>query len=285
MMTPRTTSRASPRGASARGGVSVCGAGMCPPCYRGGETESRPPRPPRRGRRLVGLVRAAPLRDQLPSVLLDEIEVNGVADLELLDRQVVLDLRRLGPVERPGVALLALDRDHLGGLVDLGDLPLVGTLLGERRRRHQDEEERERGCSEYSFHFLTSSPDSRQKADHCESDPAVLDPVGAVGLGAEALVAVGLVVLVVPFVPDRLAVALEREHVRRDAVEEPAVVADDDRTAAERKERLFEGAQRIDVEVVRGLVEEEEVAAPLERPREMESVHFAAREVQDELLL
>src|SRR5664279_5191744 len=107
----------------------------------------------------------------------------------------------------------------------------------------------------------------------------------AIGLGAEALVAVGLVVLIVAFVPDDLAVALEREHVRRDAVEEPAVVADDDGAAAEREERLFEGAQRVDVEVVRGLVEEQQVAALLERPREMEAVHLAAREVRDELLL
>src|SRR5450830_59044 len=126
---------------------------------------------------------------------------------------------------------------------------------------------------------------SRGQAAPLGRELPVLDPVRAVGLGAEALVAVGLVILVVAFVPDDLAVALEREHVRRDAVEEPAVVADDDGAAAEREERLFEGAQRVDVEVVRGLVEEQEVAAPLERPREVEAVHLAAREVRDELLL
>src|ERR1035437_6889094 len=125
----------------------------------------------------------------------------------------------------------------------------------------------------------------RGYADPLGRKLAVLDPVRAVGLGAEALVAVGLVVLVVALVPDDLAVALEREHVRRDAVEEPAVVADDDGAAAEREERLFERAKRVDVEVVRGLVEEQQVAAPLERPREMEAVHLAAREVRDELLL
>src|SRR5512143_2601149 len=106
---------------------------------------------------------------------------------------------------------------------------------------------------------------------------AVLDPVRRVGLGTEALVAVGLVVLVVPLVPDDLAVPLEREHVRGDAVEEPPVVADDDRAAAEGEERLLERAQRVDVEVVRRLVEEEEVAALLQRPRQVQTVHLAAR--------
>src|SRR5882724_6829037 len=41
---------------------------------------------------------------------------------------------------------------------------------------------------------------------------AVLDPVRLIGGGAEAALAVGLVVLIVPFEPDHLAVALEGEH-------------------------------------------------------------------------
>ena len=57
--------------------------------------------------------------------------------------------------------------------------------------------------------------------------------MGLVGFGAEALVAVGLVVGEVAFEPDNLAVTLEREHVRGDAVEEPAIVADDDDAARE----------------------------------------------------
>src|SRR5262249_42014379 len=85
----------------------------------------------------------------------------------------------------------------------------------------------------------------------------VLDAVGLVGVGAEAALAVGLVVLVVALEPDDLAVALEREHVRRDAVEEPAVVADHDRAAREAEKSLLECAQRVHVEVVRGLVEEQ----------------------------
>src|SRR5437764_15437954 len=61
----------------------------------------------------------------------------------------------------------------------------------------------------------------------------VLDPVRLLGVDAQALLALGLVHLVVALAPDRLAVALERQDVRRDAVQEPAVVADHHRTAAE----------------------------------------------------
>ena len=81
-----------------------------------------------------------------------------------------------------------------------------------------------------------------------------------VRLGAEPALAVGFVVLVVALEPHHLAVALERQHVRGDAVEEPAVVADDDGAAGERQQRLFERAQRVDVEVVGRLVEQQQVA-------------------------
>jgi hypothetical protein len=49
--------------------------------------------------------------------------------------------------------------------------------------------------------------------------------------------------------------------VRRDAVEEPAVVGDDHGAAGKVQQRLLERPERIDVEVVRGLVEQEQVAA------------------------
>src|SRR5262245_56398652 len=67
----------------------------------------------------------------------------------------------------------------------------------------------------------------------------VFDAVGLVGVGPEAPFAVGLVVLVVALEPHHLAVALEREDVGGDAVEEPAVVADDDHAAGEAQQRLF----------------------------------------------
>ena len=84
--------------------------------------------------------------------------------------------------------------------------------------------------------------------------------------------------------PD-LAVALEREDVRRDPVEEPAIVADHDDAARERLEARLERAERVDVEVVRRLVEQQDVAAGLEQLRQVDAVPLAARQRADELLL
>src|SRR6266571_4253368 len=103
---------------------------------------------------------------------------------------------------------------------------------------------------------------------------AVLDPVGPVGLDAEALLPIGLVVLKVPFAPDGLRIPFEREHVRGDPVEEPAVVADDDGAAAEAEERLLQRSERVHVEIVRRLVEKEKVPPFPERARQMEAVHL-----------
>ena len=68
----------------------------------------------------------------------------------------------------------------------------------------------------------------------------VLDPVGLVGGGAELLVPVLLVFGEVPLEPSHLAVPFERQDVRGDAVEEPAVVGDHDRAAGERLQAGFE---------------------------------------------
>src|SRR3954464_13751938 len=91
----------------------------------------------------------------------------------------------------------------------------------------------------------------------------ILDPMRLIRRRAESALPIGLVVLVVPLEPDHLAVSLEGEHVRGDAVEEPAVVADHDRAAGEVEQRFLERTQRVDVEVVGRLVEQQQVAALL----------------------
>ena len=89
----------------------------------------------------------------------------------------------------------------------------------------------------------------------------VRDPLRPVRLFAEQRPAVLLVLFEVPLEPCHLAVAFECEHVRGDPVQEPAVVGDDDGAAGEREQRLLERAQGVDVEVVRRLVEQQDVAA------------------------
>ena len=79
--------------------------------------------------------------------------------------------------------------------------------------------------------------------------------------------------------------ALPRENVCGDAVEEPSVVARDDRAAREFEQRLFQALERLGVEVVRRLVEQQEVAALLERKCEVQAVALAAGQHARGLLL
>src|SRR5438445_5493015 len=92
-------------------------------------------------------------------------------------------------------------------------------------------------------------------------------PVSALLLAHELLVRV-----VVPLEPAHAAVALEDEEMCRDAVEEPAVVTDHHDAAGEVEERLLQRAQRVDVEIVRRLVEQQHVRAGLQHLREMDAV-------------
>ena len=93
---------------------------------------------------------------------------------------------------------------------------------------------------------------------------------------AQPLLALRFVGLVVAFAPDRLAVPLEGEDVRGDAVEEPAVVADDHGAAAEVEQRLLQGPQRVHVEVVGRLVEQQQVAAAAQQLGQVDAVALAA---------
>ena len=106
---------------------------------------------------------------------------------------------------------------------------------------------------------------------------------------AQALDTVGLIGLEVALEPipvARILVgALPRQNVRGDAVQEHTVVANDHRAARELEQRRFERGQRLDVEVVRGLVEEQQVAALLERERQVQTVAFAAGQHAHQLLL
>src|SRR4029434_3658885 len=121
----------------------------------------------------------------------------------------------------------------------------------------------------------TAAPPGRgSRAD----ERLVLDPVRLSRRGAAGLLAQGGVLLVAALEPRHLAVALEGEDVRRDPVQEPAIVADHDGAAGEVEQRLLERAQRVDVEVVRRLVEEEDVAAAAEQLCEVDAVALAARE-------
>jgi len=109
--------------------------------------------------------------------------------------------------------------------------------------------------------------------------------VRAVGLGAERLAAVLLVGVEVALEPSHLRVALERQDVRGDAIQEPAIVGDDHRAPGEAQDSLLERAQRVDVEIVGRLVEQQDVAAAAQQLRQMQPVSLSAGELADGLLL
>src|SRR5690349_22028139 len=113
----------------------------------------------------------------------------------------------------------------------------------------------------------------------------VFNAVRLVGFGAEATAAVGFVIGVIALEPFDAAVALEGEDVRRDTVEKPAVVADDDGAARIVEQCLLERAQRVDVEIVGRLVEQQEVGALLQHFGQMHAVALAARDLPDLFLL
>src|SRR5262249_12261854 len=113
----------------------------------------------------------------------------------------------------------------------------------------------------------------------------VLDPVRDGRIDAQPPLLVVLIVGEIALEPFDVARALDREAVRRDAVEEPAVVADDDGAAGEVLERLLQRAQRVDVEIVGRLVEQQHVRPRLEHLGEVHAVALAARERADLLLL
>ena len=73
--------------------------------------------------------------------------------------------------------------------------------------------------------------------------------------------------------------------MRADTVEEPAVVTDDDGTAGEGFETFLQGAQRVDVDVVGRLVEEQHVALLFQGDGQMQTVALTTGEHAALLLL
>src|SRR5687767_6721550 len=132
---------------------------------------------------------------------------------------------------------------------------------------------------------LRAGTSSRTFRSALPRELAVLDAMWSVRFGAEAPAAIRFVVLIVPLEPDDTAVAFEREDVRGDAIQEPAIVADDDGAAGVIEQRLFQRAQRVDVEVVGRLVEQEEVRSALQQLGKVHAIPFAARERADLALL
>src|SRR5579859_1272260 len=104
-----------------------------------------------------------------------------------------------------------------------------------------------------------------------------LDPLRNQRVRAQATLLVFLVGLEVALEPLHVAVALEGQDVGAQAVEEPAVVADHHRAAGELLQGVFQVLQRLDVQVVGRLVEQDDVAAGGQGLGQVYAVALAAR--------
>src|SRR5690242_4648485 len=90
---------------------------------------------------------------------------------------------------------------------------------------------------------------------------------------------------VIALEPHDLRVALEGEDMSGDTVEEPAIMRDHHRTAGEGEQRLLQSAQRLDVEIVGRLIEQQHVTSGAQHLGKVHPVALTARELADQLLL
>src|SRR5690606_6762826 len=74
------------------------------------------------------------------------------------------------------------------------------------------------------------------------------------------------------------AVILEHERARDDRVEEVPIVTDDEQRAVVVDKTVFQRLERLDIEIVRRLVEDEQIRRTREELREDHSIALAARE-------
>ena len=161
--------------------------------------------------------------------------------------------QKLGRISRP-----APDIDHLA-------------RIGHRDLRQQIA--RRPGPLVLEFEILLRAP-VRHAQLPCQL--LVLHPMRDDGVLAEPPHLVLFVILEIALEPLDMAIALEGQDMGGDAIEEPAVMADDHGAAGEILQRLFQRAQRVDIEIVGGLVEQQNVGAGLEHLGQMHPVAFAA---------
>src|SRR5690606_34083758 len=111
----------------------------------------------------------------------------------------------------------------------------------------------------------------------------VFDPMRLIV--AQSLALIFFILTKRPFEPVYTRVALESEDMGADAVEEPAVVGDDNSTTCKVFQCLLQRAQRINVEVVRWFVQQQQVAALLQGDGQVHTVSHTARQLADLALL
>ena len=132
---------------------------------------------------------------------------------------------------------------------------------------------------------MMTNCDQIPSINYSPSQISVFNSVRLIGRNPQALLAIRFIIRPIPNVHLRLGIAFEDDEVGADSIEEPAVVGDNEGGACEFGEGFFKGAQGVDIEVVGGFIEEQDVGAFGEGLGEMHAVAFTAREDADFLLL
>ena len=76
------------------------------------------------------------------------------------------------------------------------------------------------------------------------------------GLSSQTCFAILFVVRIVTFEPNNFTVAFERQHVRRNPIEKPTIVRDNDNATGKTLQGLFQRTQGVYVQIVRRLIQQ-----------------------------
>src|SRR5438477_11402921 len=112
----------------------------------------------------------------------------------------------------------------------------------------------------------------------------VLDPVGLICSRTHTRMAVSLIIRIVAFEPFHMAIPFEGQDMGGDTIEEPSIMSDDDGTPRKVFEGFFKRAQRIDIEIVCGFIEKEDVGLLLQHFCQMNSIPLTSGKVANLLL-
>src|SRR3972149_533764 len=100
----------------------------------------------------------------------------------------------------------------------------------------------------------------------------VLNAVGLICGSAESGLSVCLIFRVVSLEPDHLTVTLKCKHMCCDAVEEPAVMADDYGTACKIFQRFFQCTHGVYIQVIGRFIKQKDIGLFLQHAGQMDTV-------------
>ena len=85
--------------------------------------------------------------------------------------------------------------------------------------------------------------------------------------------------------PLHVRLPFERQNVRGNAIKEPAVVRDHQHGAGKIQQRFFERAQRFHVQIIGGLIEQQDVRPAAQQFRQLHAIAFTAGQIPHPFLL